>query len=255
MLRYNGKHGMLLSLCLYHVRLALRRPDRYTTSTLQEKKEGGAGNIVSELNLFGCMFLNNSFQKKKKKYILDFPHLSPSRRVPTGWADRKGVTCALLKGYVNRSSRDAYQGLIFHVFFRSSPTRDPDLIPNLIGRVVSCVSNVFGRLGSVCRRQTTEQDEDEEHGRAEDDDLPQSRPLGAEFRPMAAGLAGIVLERLISELEVDHAAQGDRVPEELQTRYGRAPDAHRGADEQDILENSTEGEDQNRRLADLRAGC
>ena len=58
-------------------------------------------------------------------------------------------------------------------------------------------------------------------------------------------------EGLVAEGVVDQAAEGDGVTEELEGRDGGLPDDDGNNDEENRLENASEGHDETRRLANL----
>lgn len=110
------------------------------------------------------------------------------------------------------------------------------------------VRNVFG---SVLWCQAAKEEEEDQHRAANDDELAHGGASLAHLSPVAAGLASVALERLSTELVVDHTTEGDAVTKELQTADLGAPDEHGGDNEEDILEHTAEREDQGGSLANL----
>lgn len=107
------------------------------------------------------------------------------------------------------------------------------------------------RLRSVARGHRSEEQEEKEDDSANDDALALSRVIGTVLGPRAVGLAGVVLDLVTTELVVDQTHQGNRVTEELETGDGSVPEHHRGGDQEDILEDTAQGHDQGRSLANL----
>lgn len=105
-----------------------------------------------------------------------------------------------------------------------------------------------GILGS----NATKKQEHEHHRASNHDELAQGRAGLAQFRPLAASIAGISQERLRSKLVVNHTAKGDAVAKELKPADLSSPDKHRGNDEQHILEDTAKRQNQGRGPANLQ---
>lgn len=85
-------------------------------------------------------------------------------------------------------------------------------------------------------------------------DSLQDRLLSSKCRPLAADVANVALDLLISELVVNHTNKSNRVTEELEGRNFGTPDDHGRNNEDDVLENTAESEDHGGSLADLEVG-
>jgi hypothetical protein len=72
------------------------------------------------------------------------------------------------------------------------------------------------------------------------------------FGPSAASTSSVILESIGSELVVNESGKGDRVTEELQRCDGVVEDEHRGNNEENVLEDTTERKDERRGSANLR---
>jgi hypothetical protein len=110
---------------------------------------------------------------------------------------------------------------------------------------------VRGRVNPAGGGKASQQDEEGQERKDNDRYAAEDRLAVAKVGPLAAGLAGVALDGLEPELVVDHAAEGNAVAKELQSRNLGAPDNHGGDDEHDILEDTAEGEDKGGGLADL----
>lgn len=115
----------------------------------------------------------------------------------------------------------------------------------------SLAHELVGSLRSIGGSKPAEEEEEREDHENDDGNLAQDRSGVAKLGPLAATLSGIVPDLLVAELVVDHATQSDAVAEELETRDLGAPDEHGGGNQHDVLEDSAEGEDKGRGLADL----
>lgn len=104
---------------------------------------------------------------------------------------------------------------------------------------------------SIGWTKASKQDENREEDQAEDDQLPCNGLGRAEFTPGASSLADMLLDLIGAELVVQQTTKSNAVAEELGHGYLRAPDHHRACDQQNIFEDTAEGEDERGRLADL----
>ena len=102
---------------------------------------------------------------------------------------------------------------------------------------------------SVVRSETTEQSEDNKDGEEDDRDATENGAAVAKVGPLAASLAGVALDGLSAKLVVNHATESDAVAEELGEGNLAAVDDHGSNDEQNVLEDTAEGEDERRGLA------
>jgi hypothetical protein len=109
-------------------------------------------------------------------------------------------------------------------------------------------------IGIVARGQTTEEDEDCDHHQAKDENLPHGRAGGAKLGPGAASLEQVLLYLLLTELEPEHSKEGDAVAEHLEVGDHGTPDENGGDDEEDILQDTAQGQDETRGFSDLELG-
>jgi len=110
---------------------------------------------------------------------------------------------------------------------------------DLVGSITEVLSGITHRVGRVDNHH------DEQKDRGEDDHLAQCRTVGTELGPLTASISGVSLDSIITELVVDHATECNAVAEELKAGDLSAPDQHRGGHKQNILQDTTESEDQN----------
>jgi hypothetical protein len=106
-------------------------------------------------------------------------------------------------------------------------------------------------LWRICGRQTAEEGEDEERRRDDDGELSKDRLAVTKVSPLAVQLTNVALQLLKAKLVVDHAAKSDGVTEELKAGDLGAPDSHGSQDQEDVLQDTTKGEDDSRSLANL----
>ena len=111
--------------------------------------------------------------------------------------------------------------------------------------------DVRGRVDPASGGKASQQCEDGEEGKDNDGDAAEHRLAVAKVGPLTPGLTRVALDRLKSELVVDHAAERNAVAEELQGGDLGAPDDHGGDDEHDVFENTAEGEHEGGGLANL----
>lgn len=116
-----------------------------------------------------------------------------------------------------------------------------DLVLNVVRRVVLWEQAA----------KTAEEEEKDEKDKAKSDELAHDGSAVAVVGPRALSLSHVFLELLSTELVVDKATEGDRVTEELKRGDWVVENGHGSQNEQDILENTREGEDERRGLADL----
>lgn len=109
-------------------------------------------------------------------------------------------------------------------------------------------------FGGIARGKTTEQGEDEEAGKDDDGELAEDGLASTKLGPLSVGISNVSLDLLVAELVVDHATQSNGVTEELETSNLGAPDHHGGGNEEDILEDTAEGQDDGGSLANLWSG-
>ncbi|KAI7978051.1 hypothetical protein EIK77_009591 [Talaromyces pinophilus] len=109
------------------------------------------------------------------------------------------------------------------------------------------VNGVWCIAGS---ESSNEQKESENHG-ADDNETTLARVGAAVFGPRALSLAAVLFDLLTAELVVDETTEGDRVTEELKASDGSVPDSHGSSDKKNILQDTAEGHDQRRSLANL----
>lgn len=109
------------------------------------------------------------------------------------------------------------------------------------------LARVIGIRGS----HGSEQREEDEDGEDNDGKLAQNRLASTKLCPLSASLAHVALELIVTKLVVDHASQSNGVTEELQRSDRRTPNHHRGSNEHDVLEDTAQGEDDSRSLANL----
>lgn len=115
------------------------------------------------------------------------------------------------------------------------------------------VLGVLVVLGGEVGGKTAEEDEDDEDGETKDDELAQSGVARTVLGPGATASANVLLDLVGTELVVDETAEGNAVAKGLETGDGVAEDEHRGKDEEDILEDTGQGEDEGRGLANLQS--
>lgn len=127
----------------------------------------------------------------------------------------------------------------------ASATSNAETGAGLIGQLAGII------LRCICGSESTEDSEDDEGRCYNDGDLAQDGLASTKLSPLAVAVSNIALELLIAELVVDHATESNRVSEELNGSDLGAPDRHGGGDQQDILEDTTESEDDSRGLANL----
>lgn len=96
----------------------------------------------------------------------------------------------------------------------------------------------------VAGGESAEEDKDGDDDHAQDEELAQDRFLGAELGPGAAALRKVLLYLILAEPEPEHAQEGDGVAEHLEVADHGAPDENGGDDEEDILQDTAEGEDE-----------
>lgn len=101
------------------------------------------------------------------------------------------------------------------------------------------------------RCQPVEEDKHCEENECDDGNTAKNGLAVAKVGPLATGLTSITLDRLIAKLVVHHASKSDAVSKELETSNLSTPNDHGRNDEEDILEDTTEGEHKRRCLADL----
>lgn len=107
-------------------------------------------------------------------------------------------------------------------------------------------------LGAVARGKTSEKGKDDEASEDDDGELAENGLASTKLGPLSVGLSDVTLDLLIAELVVDHATQSNGVAEELDTSDLSTPDDHGGDNEQDILQDTAEGQDDGGGLANLR---
>lgn len=133
--------------------------------------------------------------------------------------------------------------------------------PNGISRQLSCLCvsgagtakhtlNPVNRLGSVAGAHGAHEQEKDEGNSTNDDELALSGVGGTVLSPGATSLASVFADLVATELVVDETDEGNRVTEELGASDGGLPDHHRSSDQEDILEDTAEGHDERRSLAD-----
>jgi hypothetical protein len=101
--------------------------------------------------------------------------------------------------------------------------------------------------GTDAAKEEDDGDEDED----DHDELAGSWATGAVVSPGTLRRAHVLLDLVSSKLVVDEAAERNAVSEELEWRNGVAEDHHGGNNEEDVLEDTTEGHDEARGSADL----
>jgi len=99
--------------------------------------------------------------------------------------------------------------------------------------------------------KTAEEEEEDEKDKAKSNELAHDRSAVAVVSPRALALCHVFLELLTTELVVDKTTESDRVTEELERGDWVVKDGHRSHHEQNILEDTREGKDEGRGLADL----
>jgi hypothetical protein len=126
----------------------------------------------------------------------------------------------------------------------------------LTKNVTNAALNTIVQLASLVRGVAgTKAAQDEEHGdnnAAEDHELAKRRASLSEFGPLHATRAESLLKLLSTELVVDKTTECDAVTESLEKGDGIAEEEHGGENEKDVLENTREGKDKGRGLANLR---
>jgi hypothetical protein len=118
----------------------------------------------------------------------------------------------------------------------------------------SVLGSVDVVLGVVARGQPTEEDEDGHDDQAEDQNLAHGGAGGAKLGPGAAALRQVLLYLLFAKLEPEHTEEGDGVAEHLEVGDHGTPDEDGGNDQEDILQDTAEGQDETRGLSNLRLG-
>ena len=126
----------------------------------------------------------------------------------------------------------------------------------LAQNVTNAALNTIVQLASLVRGVTgTKTAQDEEHGDnngAEDHQLAKRRAGLTELSPLHATSAEGLLKLLSTELVVNETTEGNAVSESLKQGDGIAEKEHGGENEKDVLENTREGKDKGRGLANLR---
>lgn len=102
------------------------------------------------------------------------------------------------------------------------------------------------------RRSSSVQDQQDNGGSNTDSNtLGLGRVSPAVLADLQAHISAKGLELLGTQLVVNKASQGNRVTEELLGSDGITEDHHGGADQEDILEDTSHGQDDGRSLANL----
>lgn len=107
------------------------------------------------------------------------------------------------------------------------------------------------RAASIARCHGSSQQEEDEDNSTDDDGLALGGVVGTVFGPGTVGLAGVLLNLIATELVVDETNKGNGITEELGKGDRSLPDHHRRNDQEDILQNTTEGHDEGGGLSDL----
>lgn len=120
-----------------------------------------------------------------------------------------------------------------------------------LAHLVGKIGNSLGGVVVVRWGQATKEKCNSEEDHDKNADLAQNRLARTKLGPVARSLTSVALDLVVAELVVDHATESDRVAKELQGSDRSAPDHHGGGNEHDILEDTAEGQDDGRSLANL----
>lgn len=122
-------------------------------------------------------------------------------------------------------------------------------LAHLVGDVGNSLSGVV--VGGVGRSKAGEEEDDGEEGHDEDAELAEDGFASTKLGPVAGSLASVTLDLVVAELVVNHAAESNGVTEELEGSNGSAPDHHGGNNEENVLQDTAEGENDSGGLANL----
>lgn len=104
-------------------------------------------------------------------------------------------------------------------------------------------------LGSVAGSHGAHQQEEDESSSTDDDGFALSGVVDTVLSPDAASLTSVLADLVGTKLVVDETDQRNRVTKELSASDRSLPNHHGSNDQQDILEDTAEGHDQRRSLA------
>lgn len=118
------------------------------------------------------------------------------------------------------------------------------------GTTKHALHTVNGRRGVAGGHGANKEEEDQSRG-SKNNKLALGRAGLAVLSPGAACRGGVLAHLVSTQLVPDETEQSDRVTKELKGGDGGVPDHHGGNDQEDILEDTAEGHDQGRGLANL----
>ena len=107
------------------------------------------------------------------------------------------------------------------------------------------------RLGGVARGHGSHEKEENEDNSTKHNELALRGVVDAVLSPSTVGLSSVLLDLVTAKLVVNETDKSNRVAEKLSKGDGSLPDHHGGDDQEDIFENTAEGHNEGRSLADL----
>lgn len=122
----------------------------------------------------------------------------------------------------------------------------------IANELANAVVDLTRGIGGITGAKRSEDHEEGHDDGTEDHHFAENGAGVAEFRPLHAALAEVLLKLLSSELVENETPKGNAVAESLEECDRILEQEHGGEDKENILENTREGKDERRGLADLR---